>query len=98
MLYRFSVMSAAFSAFVFVSQTGVLVKASDVATVLQAILVKLKLDPSRYSTHSFRVGRITDVLAEGRSSEQVRALGRWRSSAQDVYNRSAYIRSAYILA
>ncbi len=91
MLYRFCVMSADYSEFVFVSQTGDLVKSSDVASKLQAILIKLKLDPSRYSTHSFRVGRITDVLAEGRSSERVRALGRWRSSAQDVYNRPAYI-------
>ena len=91
LLYRYSVISDNGSDYMFVSQTGALVKSSDVAGVLQLALVKLKLDPTKYSTHSFRVGKITDVLAEGRSTERVRALGRWRSSAQDVYNRPAFI-------
>ena len=70
---------------------GDAIQAGEVAPVLYRVISKLGLSPRDFSTHSFRSGKITDILSQGRSAESVRAVGRWKSVAQDVYNRPAFI-------
>lgn len=45
-------------------------------------------DPTKYNTHSFRIGAATSAAKAGLSNERIKSLGRWKS---DVYRR--YVRS-----
>ena len=47
-------------------------------------LKRLGLEPSQYGTHSFRIGRATDLQRAGRGIDYIKKQGRWESNA--VYN------------
>ena len=49
--------------------------------VLKKILKKLGLNSQLYNTHSLRIGRATDLMAQGYSIDQIKHLGRWKSPA-----------------
>ena len=51
------------------------------ANVLHEILHSLNLKPSDYNTHSFRIGKATDMAKLGYSYAQIAMLGRWKSNA-----------------
>lgn len=42
---------------------------------------------AQYKTHSFRIGRATDLASQGYSSEAIRKLGRWTSNCFNIYVR-----------
>ncbi|EGZ23333.1 hypothetical protein PHYSODRAFT_381718, partial [Phytophthora sojae] len=44
-------------------------------------------DPSRFSTHSFRIGGTTALFAAGIDSLTIKLFGRWKSSAFERYTR-----------
>ena len=58
-----------------------------VRAVLRKILSRLSLNPSLYDTHSFRIGRATDMQKAGISIEEIKRIGRWRSNAVYQYFR-----------
>ena len=58
-----------------------------VRKMLRSTLKKLGLDPSFYDTHSFRIGRATDLAASGHSIEDIKRAGRWKSNAVYKYLR-----------
>ena len=64
------------------------VQPKHIRRVLRLLLRGLRLDPKLYDTHSFRIGRATDLDKFGYDIDKIKALGRWRSNA--VYN---YIRN-----
>ena len=45
------------------------------------------LDISRYNTHSFRIGRCTDLVLQGFSNNKIKKIGRWKSNAYLRYVR-----------
>ena len=47
----------------------------------------LGLDSNLYDTHSFRIGRATDLFKLGTDIEQIKQLGRWKSNAVYKYLR-----------
>ena len=54
---------------------------------LKQIIADLGLDPNNYDTHSFRIGRATDLMREGKSIESIKRQGRWKSNAVYKYLR-----------
>ena len=60
---------------------------STFANVLNLCLRFLKLDVSRLTSHSFRIGRATLALEQGMTVEQIRMLGRWKGDAFQKYLR-----------
>lgn len=60
-------------------------------TQFSGILTKairvISLPTELYSSHSFRIGRATDLAAKGVSSDAIKKLGRWRSNAVERYIR-----------
>ena len=48
-------------------------------------LCSLGVAPARYNTHSFRIGRTTDLALSGASDRQIALVGRWRSDAFREY-------------
>ena len=72
----------------FIFRDGSPVTASHVRSVLKRCLKAVGLNNSLYGTHSFRIGRATDLAKLGKTIEQIKRIGRWSSNA--VYN---YIRN-----
>ena len=61
-----------------------LTRAKLVAVVQQA-LTSSGLDVSKYTGHSFRIGAATTALRAGISDAKIKMLGRWESSAYQLY-------------
>ena len=55
-----------------------------VRSMLKRLLSKLNLNENNYNTHSFRIGRATDLQNEKISVDNIKKKGRWKSNA--VYN------------
>ena len=79
------------SPYLFVHENGEPVKSTSVALILTKTLIRLRLDPDKYSPHSLRSGKCTDLVSAGRNSEGIRAVGRWQNTAYESYNRPSYI-------
>ena len=60
------------------------VQAASIHRVLKKSLVRCSFDPTHYSLHSLRSGRVGDLLKMGVSVENIKKLGRWKSNA--VFN------------
>lgn len=59
--------------------------------VLKFCLKQAGLDENKYNTHSFRIGRATDLAAEGATDITIKTVGRWSSAAYKKYIRPEYI-------
>ncbi len=64
-----------------------LTKSRFVARVRQALAL-LGIDSSKYAGHSFRIGAATAAGAAGLSDSIIQMLGRWKSSAYQLYIRT----------
>ena len=62
-----------------------------VALKLKLVLQRLGLDPGLYSTHSFRIGKTSDLAINGASGEQIRLFGRWKSRAYHTYTKPKFV-------
>ena len=71
----------------FIFSDGTPVKAAQVQNVLRTILKALDLNPKNYDTHSFRIGRATDLSKMGQTVDTIKKCGRWRSNAVYEYLR-----------
>ena len=61
------------------------VSASVFRNMLRETIASFDLDPSIYDTHSFRIGRATDLFKSGVSVDDIKQLGRWKSNAVYKY-------------
>ena len=55
--------------------------------VLQKCLYLTEFSSSHFRTHSFRIGRATDLATQGVTTEAIMELGRWKSTAYKSYIR-----------
>jgi integrase len=81
---------------VFTLTTGRILTYSVINNTLKRLVAQLGLDPSLYSTHSFRAGAATAAAAAGLSDSEVQRLGRWRSSVYSRYVRPSPQRLAEV--
>ena len=65
----------------FIFRDGTPVRACNYRKVLKTLLKAVQVNPDFYDTHSFRIGRATDLRKFGYTIEQIKHLGRWRSNA-----------------
>ena len=70
-----------------VSRTGKPIVAEYIRKQLKTGIKNLNLDPNLYDTHSFRIGRATDLRKQGLSVEDIKTQGRWKSNAVYKYLR-----------
>ena len=61
------------------------VPAANLRKVLRSLIQNLNLDPLLYNFQSLRIGRATDLMKFGYTVEQIKCMGRWRSSAVFKY-------------
>ena len=71
------------------SATGCTVATRTMATkALRRMVGSLGRDPAQYALHSGRIGRATQLAAQGASYIQIQRAGRWKSLAFMVYVRA----------
>lgn len=58
------------------------------SSILAKSISKLGLSPVFFKTHSFRIGRATDLAIEGVNTDTIKKLGRWNSNAFCKYIRN----------
>lgn len=56
-------------------------------SILTKTLQFLDYDVKRFNTHSFRIGAATHAFLNGKSEEEIKNMGRWRSSSFKRYIR-----------
>ena len=71
----------------FVFSDGSPVRAYNVRQMLKKAIDMLDLDSDLYNTHSFRIGRASDLLKLGLSVDNIKRQGRWKSNAVFEYLR-----------
>ena len=71
----------------FIFQDGSNIQNTHLRNLLRSILNDLQLDPTLYDTHSFRIGRATDLFKFGTNIDKIKELGRWKSNAVYKYLR-----------
>ena len=71
----------------FIFRDGSNLEAKHLRKLLRDTLKSFDLDPSLYDTHSFRIGRATDLFKAGLDLEKIKQLGRWKSNAVYKYLR-----------
>ena len=72
--------------FVFSDQSPVM--PAHVRSLLKQLLADLNLNPDLYDTHSFRIGRASDLSKAGHSLDYIKQVGRWKSNAVYRYLRT----------
>ena len=72
----------------FIFRDGTTLKSCHLRHTLRETLNKLGLDSTLYDTHSFRIGRATDLFKLGVNVDKIKELGRWKSNAVYKYLRS----------
>lgn len=57
------------------------------SALINKTLAHAMIDPSNYKSHSFRLGGATSMSVAGRSVDDIKTAGRWKSSAYKNYIR-----------
>ena len=65
----------------FVHSDGSVLTAYQARRVLKKLLHSLTLNYKLYNMHSFRKGRAADLLKQGKTVDQIKQFGRWRSNS-----------------
>lgn len=71
----------------FCHASGAPLTRSQFSGILTKAILAIGLPTQLYSSHSFRIGRASDLAAKGVSSDIIKKLGRWRSDTVDKYIR-----------
>lgn len=75
------------SPYFFVHCNGMPLTRSQFSGVLAKTVRYLGLPSQLYPSHSFRIGRATELAAQGISSDRIKAMGRWKSNVVERYIR-----------
>ena len=76
-----------FPGHLFINRQGIPYNRVQVAHLLKRSLRSLVPSTRRYNTHSFRIGRTTDLVKEGNQESIIQQVGRWKSLAYRKYFR-----------
>ena len=72
----------------FIKDNGVYLTRHQFSSLLNEILQRAGVNSAGYNTHSFRIGAATTAKENGISDVHIKMLGRWQSSAYQLYIRT----------
>lgn len=70
---------------IFIMSNGSTLTPGRFNSLLKDTISRIGLDPRRFSSHSFRAGAATTAAAAGLPDWLIKSLGRWSSSAYQIY-------------
>ena len=79
----------------FVNFAGDVLKKKYFVSATRLVLSMAGCDPSKYSGHSFRAGAATTAGDRNFEEYELKLLGRWASSAYNIYLRNPHIMTTY---
>ena len=82
------------SKYAFCHQNSKPITRTQVSSTLRTTIGLLGYNPNQYNTHSFRIGKATDMAAQGYTPTQISLLGRWNSSAYLKYIKPTRLHSS----
>ena len=59
----------------------------DISVLVQSLARQAGVDTADLSSHSLRIGGVTDAKAAGVTADEVKRMGRWDSDAHAIYDR-----------
>ena len=65
----------------FLQQSSIPLTRPHLATFLRSCLIFSNLSTRLYNTHSFRIGRATQMAIDGFNDDTIKSTGRWNSTA-----------------
>ena len=71
----------------FLNSDSTVVTIKQFSSILRNAAILASISPDRYTTHSFRIGRATQMAVDGHPDQLIRRAGRWKSSAYHLYLR-----------
>ena len=78
----------------FIHPDGMPVTRQQLSGRLRHFLALADLKADLYDTHSFRIGKATDIAREGYTDAQIALIGRWKSDAFRRYIKPSLIHSS----
>ena len=72
---------------IFLKSNGKWITRDFIASHVKTIVSSLGLNKALYNTHSFRIGRASDLAKKGVPDQVIKKIGRWESSAYTRYIR-----------
>ena len=91
---QFLIVRPNISGFLFCHANGQPLTRYQFTSVLNRSIRQLGLSLSCYKSHSFRIGRATDLAKYGVSGDVIKTMGRWSSSVYKRYIRGSHIADA----
>ena len=79
------------SPYLFIQQGGGGLTRNDVSSMMKTCLQCTGTDPTHYNTHSFRIGRATQLSLDKASDDTIKSVGRWKSTAYSSYIRPSHV-------
>ena len=73
----------------FITEKGKVLTRQIFSDKIDTVLKRLQIDPTHYSTHSFRIGAATTAAQAHISEAHIKTLGRWRSNAYQRYIKTS---------
>jgi hypothetical protein len=86
-LYQYCKIRPNGPSYLFIHADGTPLKRTQFTGILAKSVQRANLASCRYRSHSFRIGRATQLAADGVSIEVIQKLGRWKSDACQLYIR-----------
>ena len=77
---NYKILGGSFPGPFYLKKNGKPLRRTQIAAVLGKALASLSMKEKNYNTHSFRIGKITDLAALGASDNQLRQTGRFHSN------------------
>ena len=77
---------------VFIHKSGLPFSRTFITNNLRVDLTQIGLNAKHFNTHSFRIGRCTDLASFGYSDQQITLIGRWSSNAFRKYIKPSLIK------
>ena len=75
----------------FLKENGKAASRNVIAKMLKKVIEALSLNPKHFNTHSFRIGKITDLATTGSSSNKIKSAGRFHSNAYLNYIKPGHV-------
>jgi hypothetical protein len=75
----------------FIHLNYIVVTRFHICSIIKSALRIAGYNPGQYNTHSFRIGAATTAIMLGKTDDQIKQMGRWKSNTFQTYIRLGFL-------